>query len=46
MPRVTIPLRAGGCTFHHVRTIPMAGANETDTPRVSSSACYVNRDGS
>ncbi|MFC9428895.1 phytanoyl-CoA dioxygenase family protein [Streptomyces sp. NPDC056987] len=33
--RVTVPLRAGDCTFHHGRTGHMAAANTTDEQRVS-----------
>ncbi|MFI1012562.1 phytanoyl-CoA dioxygenase family protein [Streptomyces sp. NPDC020965] len=33
--RVTIPLRAGDCTFHHGRTGHLAAANTTDEQRVS-----------
>lgn len=41
-PRVTVPLRAGDCTFHHRRTIHLAGANETDLPRISSVTRYID----
>ncbi|MFD0395290.1 phytanoyl-CoA dioxygenase family protein [Streptomyces nogalater] len=42
MPRVTVPLRAGDCTFHHARTVHSAGANSTDEPRLSTSAVYMD----
>lgn len=44
-PRVTIPLKAGDCTFHNVRTIHMAGPNTSDAKRVSATATYVASDG-
>ncbi|HEX6972404.1 MAG TPA: phytanoyl-CoA dioxygenase family protein, partial [Limnochordia bacterium] len=34
-PRVTLPLQAGDCTFHHGRCAHMAGANQTDAARVA-----------
>jgi ectoine hydroxylase-related dioxygenase (phytanoyl-CoA dioxygenase family) len=34
-PRVTIPLRAGDCTFHHGLTPHMANNNTTDEPRIA-----------
>lgn len=33
-PRVTVPVRAGDCVFHHSRVLHMAGDNMTDEPRV------------
>lgn len=42
MPRITVPLRAGDCTFHHARTVHSAGANTTQTPRFSTSAVYMD----
>lgn len=33
--RVTVPLRAGDCTFHHGRCAHMATPNFTDDPRVA-----------
>ncbi|MDQ3327571.1 MAG: phytanoyl-CoA dioxygenase family protein [Chloroflexota bacterium] len=33
--RVTVPLRAGDCTFHNSRTLHMANDNATDEPRVA-----------
>ncbi|WP_378739023.1 phytanoyl-CoA dioxygenase family protein [Nocardia brasiliensis] len=41
-PRVTVPLRAGDCTFHHSRVVHMAGANETDTARISLATVYMD----
>ncbi|WP_378730605.1 phytanoyl-CoA dioxygenase family protein [Nocardia brasiliensis] len=34
-PRVTVPLRAGGVTFHHNRTAHEAGPNTTDQIRLA-----------
>lgn len=41
-PRVTIPLRAGDCTFHHGRTAHMATPNFTDEPRVAHVAIFMD----
>ncbi len=41
-PRVTVPLRAGDCTFHDARLVHMAGANETDTARISLATVYMD----
>ncbi len=41
-PRVTIPLRAGDCTFHHARTAHMANANVTDLPRIAHAIIYMD----
>ena len=41
-PRVTVPLKAGDCTFHHGRTAHMATANMTDDPRVAHVVIYVD----
>ncbi len=43
-PRVTVPLRAGDCTFHHERVVHMAGANQADEPRVSLATVYMDAD--
>jgi phytanoyl-CoA hydroxylase len=40
--RVTLPLRAGDCTFHHGRCAHMAGPNTTDTPRVAHVVIYID----
>lgn len=40
--RVTIPLRAGDCTFHHSRTAHMATPNFTDDPRVAQVVIYMD----
>ncbi len=40
--RVTLPLRAGDCTFHHSRTAHMANANVTDEPRVAHVVIYMD----
>lgn len=42
--RVTIPLRAGDCTFHHQFTPHMANANTTDDPRVAHVIIYMAAD--
>lgn len=42
--RVTIPLRAGDCTFHHQFTPHMANANITDDPRVAHIIIYMAAD--
>jgi len=34
-PRVTVPLQAGDCTFHHGRCAHMATPNISDSPRVA-----------
>ena len=41
-PRVTLPLRAGDCTFHHSRCAHMAGSNLTDDPRVAHVIIYMD----
>ncbi len=41
-PRVTIPLRAGDCTFHHARCAHMATPNLTDEPRVAHVVIYMD----
>lgn len=43
-PRVTIPLRAGDCTFHHARCAHMATPNLTDEPRVAHVVIYMDAD--
>lgn len=41
-PRVTVPLKAGDCTFHNSRTAHMATPNFTDEPRVAHVAIYMD----
>ncbi len=41
--RVTIPLRAGDCTFHHSRCAHMATPNSTDDPRVAHVIIYMDQ---
>ncbi len=41
-PKVTLPLRAGDCTFHHGRCPHMANANHTDEYRVAHVAIYID----
>ena len=42
-PRVTVPLRAGDCTFHHGRCAHMATPNHTDDPRVAHVVIFMDR---
>jgi phytanoyl-CoA hydroxylase len=41
-PRVTLPLHAGDCTFHHGRCAHMAGPNNTDEARVAHVVIYMD----
>jgi ectoine hydroxylase-related dioxygenase (phytanoyl-CoA dioxygenase family) len=41
-PRVTLPLRAGDCTFHNGYCAHMAGSNDTDVPRVAHIVIYMD----
>lgn len=43
-PRVTVPLKAGDCTFHHGRCAHMATPNFTDDPRVAHVVIFIDRD--
>ena len=43
-PRVTIPLRAGDCTFHHSYLAHMANSNISDVPRVAHIIIYMDAD--
>ena len=43
-PRVTLPLKAGDCTFHHGRCAHMANANATDNHRIAHVAIFTDRD--
>lgn len=43
-PRVTVPLRAGDCTFHNAYTAHMANPNTTDVPRVAQIIIYMPAD--
>jgi ectoine hydroxylase-related dioxygenase (phytanoyl-CoA dioxygenase family) len=40
--RVTVPLRAGDCTFHHALCAHMATPNLTDEPRVAHIIIYMD----
>lgn len=40
--RVTLPLRAGDCTFHHGRCAHMATPNFTDEPRVAHTVIFMD----
>lgn len=42
--RVTLPLKAGDCTFHHGRCAHMATPNFTDDPRVAHVVIYVEEE--
>ena len=42
-PRVTMPLKAGDCTFHHGRCPHMATPNFTDDPRVAHVVIFIDR---
>ncbi len=41
--RVTVPLRAGDCTFHHSRCAHSATPNDTDDPRVAHIIIYMDQ---
>lgn len=41
-PRITVPLRAGDCTFHHGRCAHMATPNFTDDPRVAHIVIFMD----
>ncbi len=41
-PRVTVPMRAGDCTFHHGRCAHMATPNDTDEPRVAHIVIFMD----
>ncbi len=41
-PRVTVPLRAGDCTFHHALCAHMATSNLTDEPRVAHAVIFMD----
>ena len=40
--RITVPLKAGDCTFHHGRCAHMATPNSTDEPRVAHVVIYMD----
>ncbi|GAA5055316.1 ectoine hydroxylase-related dioxygenase (phytanoyl-CoA dioxygenase family) [Thermocatellispora tengchongensis] len=42
LPRVTVPLRAGDCTFHHSFTGHMALPNRTDLARLAHVVIYMD----
>lgn len=42
MPRVTIPLRAGDCTFHSSFTAHTANSNHTDEARIAHVSIYMD----
>jgi phytanoyl-CoA hydroxylase len=41
-PRMTLPLRAGDCTFHNGYTAHMANANDTDIARVAHVIVFMD----
>ncbi|MFE1290887.1 phytanoyl-CoA dioxygenase family protein [Streptomyces sp. NPDC058751] len=41
-PRVTVPVRAGDCTFHHSLTAHSASPNLTDDPRIAHVVVYMD----
>ena len=41
--RVTLPLQAGDCTFHHSRCAHMATPNVTDVARVAHVVIFMDR---
>ena len=43
-PRLTVPLKAGDCTFHHGLCAHMATPNFTDEPRVAHVVIYMSRE--
>ncbi|MBN4061051.1 phytanoyl-CoA dioxygenase family protein [bacterium AH-315-I18] len=43
-PRVTVPLKAGDCTFHHGRCAHMATPNITDDPRVAHVIIFIDQE--
>lgn len=43
-PRLTVPLKAGDCTFHHGMIMHAAGANLTDDWRVAHVVIFADRD--
>jgi phytanoyl-CoA hydroxylase len=40
--RVTLPLKAGDCTFHHARCAHMATPNRTDDPRIAHVVIFMD----
>ncbi|MBC8136814.1 MAG: phytanoyl-CoA dioxygenase family protein, partial [Fibrella sp.] len=42
--RITVPLKAGDCTFHHGRCAHMATPNFTDDPRVAHIVIFMDAD--
>ena len=42
--RVTLPLRAGDCTFHNAYTAHTAAPNDTDDPRIAHVVIYMDAD--
>lgn len=43
-PRVTVPLQAGDCTFHHAHTAHTASPNLTGDPRIAHVTVYMDAD--
>ena len=44
LPRITVPLRAGDCTFHHAYVAHTANPNDTDESRYAFVNIYVDAD--
>jgi len=44
VPKVTLPLRAGDCTFHHGRTPHCANPNDSDDYRLAHVVIYIDRE--
>jgi ectoine hydroxylase-related dioxygenase (phytanoyl-CoA dioxygenase family) len=42
--RITVPLRAGDCTFHNAYTAHTACPNDTDEPRLAQVVIYMDAD--
>jgi ectoine hydroxylase-related dioxygenase (phytanoyl-CoA dioxygenase family) len=42
--RITLPLRAGDCTFHNAYTAHTANPNDTDEPRLAQVVIYMDAD--
>jgi ectoine hydroxylase-related dioxygenase (phytanoyl-CoA dioxygenase family) len=42
--RITLPLRAGDCTFHNAYTAHTANPNDTDDPRLAQVVIYMDAD--
>ncbi len=43
-PKITLPLKAGDCTFHHGRCAHMANANDTDDHRTAHVVIFMDEE--